>query len=55
MICTKSNCKNCEHYRYDEDYGDMACWLKVDTKNKEYEVLSNGKEKHFDRCRCRRS
>lgn len=35
MICTKSNCKNCEHYRYDEDYGDMACWLKVDTKNKE--------------------
>lgn len=30
-ICHKDhNCKACEHYRYDEDYGDMACFAELD-------------------------
>lgn len=30
-ICqTPGKCKQCPHYRFDEDYGDMACFAKVD-------------------------
>lgn len=34
FICTKpkDSCRNCEHYRYDEDYGGKACFAAQDEK-----------------------
>ena len=31
-ICEKpkGSCKKCAHFRYDEDYGGMACFAQVD-------------------------
>ena len=31
-ICLKPKgyCKKCNHYRYDEDYGDFTCYAKED-------------------------
>ena len=33
-ICEKpkGSCKDCPHYRYDEDYGGMACWAAQDQR-----------------------
>ncbi|MCR5766074.1 MAG: hypothetical protein K6G09_08885 [Treponema sp.] len=40
-ICTKNvPCKKCNHYRYDEDYGDFCCFASQDT-NKEEKVMVN--------------
>lgn len=35
FICTKpkGSCRNCEHYRYDEDYGGKACFAKQAAEN----------------------
>ena len=30
-------CSDCPHHRYDEDYGDKACFLKQDLSKEEYE------------------
>lgn len=42
-ICEKymkaGTCKNCPHYRYDEDYGRMLCWAESDKRGKQ----ANGK------------
>lgn len=35
-ICEKykdhNSCKQCPHYRFDEEYGRMACWAAEDQK-----------------------
>ena len=31
-------CSDCPHCRYDEDYGDKACFLKQDLSKEEYEA-----------------
>lgn len=31
----KMSCKGCPHYRYDEDYGNMACWATYDLSHKQ--------------------
>ena len=31
-------CSDCPHNRYDEDYGDKACFLKQDLSKEEYEA-----------------
>lgn len=35
IICYKppNYCSKCSHYRFDEDYGGKACWLKYDTEH----------------------
>ena len=35
-ICTrpKGSCSNCEHYRFDDDYGSKCCWAVYDKKDK---------------------
>ena len=30
-------CKDCPHHRFDEDYGDMACFVKQDMPKEKYE------------------
>ena len=30
-------CSDCPHHRYDEDYGEKACFLKQDLSKEEYE------------------
>ena len=30
-------CKDCPHHKYDEDYGEKACFLKQDLSKEEYE------------------
>ena len=45
-ICKKykdaGTCKNCPHYRYDEDKGTMSCWASSDLKNTVYAVIETG-------------
>lgn len=45
-ICYKppNYCRKCSHYRFDEDYGSMACWLKFDMDHN-YRMENNGNEK----------
>lgn len=31
-------CKRCCHFRFDDEHGDMACFLKQDTKEKEEDL-----------------
>ena len=35
-ICTKpkGSCSKCPHYRFDEDYGNNACFAELDKKEK---------------------
>lgn len=39
-ICAKpsGSCPTCEHFRYDKEYGGMACWAQADKKNAEKEA-----------------
>ena len=45
-ICSKNTpCNECEHYRYDEDYGGMSCFAKADAlkammETKKYMLIS---------------
>lgn len=43
-ICNKKiHCNECEHYRYDEDYGGMSCFAQVDEHSnakKNYMLIS---------------
>ena len=36
-ICKESKpCKQCKHYRFDEDYGGMACFAQAGEQNKNF-------------------
>ena len=42
-ICrTPGKCKNCSHYRYDDDYGAKCCWAQWDEKHNKQSALKNG-------------
>ena len=48
-ICTKpaGSCKNCNHFRMDEDRGEKACFAYADTKISAETVKANGSEKEI--------
>lgn len=39
----KGSCKTCEHFRFDEDRGDMACFALVDEKKARLKDSSENK------------
>lgn len=44
-ICYKpaGSCRDCEHYRFDEDYGAPACFARVDLANSQQKTADTNK------------